>query len=205
MKEQTLARFLANFSLGLGFAELLAPRQVARLAGINDGNDMLIRACGLREIASGLGIMQGKPGVFLWSRVGGDVVDLALLGAAMRNPNNDRRRLNIALAAVAGVTVLDVVASILASRDHSEPGWRIQNADAYAAGIDRADPAELRACCDDAMAEQSGHVFRDEDNADFARPATLGSLNDLDQLAGNDDGLEQTEPADRPTTQVPGM
>lgn len=195
MKEQSLTRLLANFSLGLGFAELLAPRQVARLAGINEDHDMLIRACGLREIASGLGLMQGKPSIFLWSRVGGDAIDLALLGAAMRSGNNDRRRLNVAFAAVAGVTVLDVVASIMASRDHAEAGWRIQNSDTYASGFERGDPAELRACCDDAMSAQSGHVYRDEAVEQDMQPVARvpGSHNDLDALAGLDDGLEETE------------
>lgn len=190
MKEHSLARGLSCFSLSLGFAELLAPRQVARLAGINDDHDNLIRLLGLREITSGLGIMQGKPGPFLWSRVAGDAMDLALLGAAARSENNDRRRLNLAMAAVAGVTALDVLASILCSRDHAESGWRINAGNRYASGIERDDPVASRACCDDAMASHSSHAFREADDPSFTRAP---SPNALDELAGHDDGLEQTE------------
>lgn len=185
MIEQTLARRLSLFSLGLGFAELLAPRQVARLAGINEDHDLLIRLLGLREISSGLGIMQGKPGPFLWSRVAGDALDISLLLAAMRSPNNDRRRLNYALAAVVGVTALDVLATILSTRDQSEPGWRVSGHDRYAAGFERTDPVSLRACCEDAMADQSGHVWDRGDPADFQRETPPG--NPLDPLAGHDE------------------
>src|SRR3982750_2637825 len=50
-----LARGLGWFSIGLGLAELLAPRGVARVAGVR-GNTTLIRLFGLREIASGIAI-----------------------------------------------------------------------------------------------------------------------------------------------------
>ena len=173
MNEQSLARGLSFFSLGLGLAELLAPRQVARLVGVNDDHDNLIRMMGLREITSGLGIMQGKPGYFLWSRVAGDAMDLGLLAAAARSGNNDRRKLNAAMIAVAGVTALDIAASILASGSHTEPGWRIRESEAYESGFDRGDPIALRACCDDAMAQhtRNGHQDTLEDSSDFESSA----------------------------------
>lgn len=204
MNQQSLARGLAVFSLGLGLAELLAPRQLARLAGINDDHDNLIRLLGLRELTSGLGIMQGAPGPFLWSRVGGDVMDLALLGAAARSNNNDRARLNIAMAAVAGVTILDVLASVLTTRDWSEPGWRVQGSENYSAGFQRGDPKALRAASDEAMAaHQSGHAFGAEARREFDRLAPGGDV--VDELAGNDDGLEQIEPGmPRPDNPVTG-
>src|SRR4051812_25695810 len=102
MKEQTLARNLAVFSLGLGLAELFAPRKLAQLIGISEEHTRTLQALGLREIGSGLGIMQGRPAYFLWSRVAGDAMDLALLGAALNSDRSNRRRVSLAIAAVAG-------------------------------------------------------------------------------------------------------
>ena len=124
MNQQALARNIAAFSIGLGLAELLAPRKVARLIGVSEDHERLLQAMGLREIASGLGIMQGKPSHFLWGRVAGDAMDLALLAAARRSNRSDPHRLGIAMVAVAGVTALDIVASLLHSRSYGRPEWR---------------------------------------------------------------------------------
>lgn len=172
MNEQSLARGLAAFSLGLGFAELLAPRRVAQLIGISEDHARLLQLMGLREIGSGLGIMQGKPKYFLWSRVAGDALDLSLLGAAMRSPETDRRRASIAMGAVAGVTILDVVASILHSREHTEPGWRIADPGTYRGAISEDDPHALRAATDEAMrSHQSAHVWREEEALAAGQPS----------------------------------
>lgn len=53
---EQLARGLGWFSLGLGLAEVLAPRAVARITGVRTSNAGLIRLLGLREIAHGVGI-----------------------------------------------------------------------------------------------------------------------------------------------------
>lgn len=104
---QRLTRALGWFSLGLGVTEVMAPATVARLAGI-DGQRGLIRALGVREIAHGVGILsRRKPTGWLWSRVFGDVIDLAVLGKAAAAPNANRVRVAAAAATVAGVTVLD--------------------------------------------------------------------------------------------------
>ncbi len=150
------------FSIGLGLAELLAPRKVARLIGVSEDHSRTLRALGLREIGSGLGIMQGRTAYFLWSRVAGDIMDLSLLGIALKSPHNDRRRVTGAIAAVAGVTILDVIASAMASRNPSEPGWRVQEPWNYRAGIERDEPQALRSSVDEAMTLQSGHVHREE-------------------------------------------
>src|SRR5687768_10776198 len=75
MNEYQLARNLGAFSIGLGLAEILFPRQLARLIGVSEEHDKTLLLLGLREMASGLGIMQGKPAYFLWSRVAGDIMD----------------------------------------------------------------------------------------------------------------------------------
>jgi uncharacterized membrane protein len=73
-------------------------------------NRGLVRAMGVREIAHGVGILSrpSRPG-WVWSRVGGDMIDLALLGAALRSPRGNRARTIGAVAAVAGVTALDAL------------------------------------------------------------------------------------------------
>src|SRR5690242_6661752 len=83
---QTLASALGWFSIGLGVAQVAAPRVVARLAGAQPSADTLrlMRALGLREISSGIGILSGKrTGTWVRARVAGDLMDLALLGRVL--------------------------------------------------------------------------------------------------------------------------
>ncbi len=108
------SRALGWFSIGLGVAQIVAPGTMARLIGVPDDrssrNTML--ALGLRELTSGVGILaQPDSSAWLWSRVGGDIMDLALLGRAFEADGADRGRVAAATAAVAGVTLLDVLAS----------------------------------------------------------------------------------------------
>ncbi|MFO0849176.1 MAG: hypothetical protein U0871_11575 [Gemmataceae bacterium] len=112
---EPLATFLGVFSLGLGFAELFAPGTVSRLSGVRYPG--LLRAYGLREVTSGMGILLNRrPTGWLWSRVAGDVMDLATLGVAYaEGDRRDRGRVLAAAGAVAGVTALDIVCAL----DHS--------------------------------------------------------------------------------------
>jgi hypothetical protein len=105
---------LGWFSIALGVAELMAPRQMARLIGVtpNGRTRSILRAYGAREIATGIGILaQPTEAKWLWSRVSGDAIDLATLGQASRDDRTDPARLSLATAAVLGVTALDVVAA----------------------------------------------------------------------------------------------
>jgi hypothetical protein len=119
------ARALAWFSVGLGVAELAAPGVIARLIGArpNQRTRRLLRALGLREIGSGLGIFSRShaPG-WVWSRVVGDAIDLALLGEVFAARQSTRARTLTAIAAVAGVSVLDALTAIESIRNngHSE-------------------------------------------------------------------------------------
>ena len=110
LNAEKLARGLGWFSIGLGLAELLAPQGVAKIAGVR-GNTGLIRLFGLREIASGIAIFtQGRrPAAAVWSRVAGDALDLAALGAAFSSPDSDKGRVAFATANVLAVTALDVL------------------------------------------------------------------------------------------------
>jgi uncharacterized membrane protein len=82
---------------------------VAKVAGLPQQHTTTLRLFGAREIAAGVGIfMQQKPAASLWSRVVGDGLDLACLGAAFASPQAKKGRLAFATASVLGVTALDV-------------------------------------------------------------------------------------------------
>jgi uncharacterized membrane protein len=126
MNERKIACALGWFSIGLGVAELLAPRRLSKSIGASGDHAALTRVLGLREITSGIGILthQPRPAGWLWSRVVGDVMDLALLGAAFGGSRAKRSRLAVATAAVAGVTVADILASRQTSeRKNGQSNW----------------------------------------------------------------------------------
>jgi uncharacterized membrane protein len=108
-----LARRLGWFSIGLGLAEVTAPRAVGRLIGLDpDEHETRLRLFGVREIASGIGILtSSRSAAWVWSRVGGDAMDLAFLATAARRRKATRDRIAVAGLAVAGVAALDVIAS----------------------------------------------------------------------------------------------
>lgn len=114
---EKLAQALGWFSLALGAAELFAPNGTARLIGVRPKPN-LFRILGVREIASGIGILTSgrKPAAAMWSRVAGDAMDLSLLGAAFASPDSEKGKLAAATIAVAGVTALDVICSQNLSR-----------------------------------------------------------------------------------------
>jgi len=116
--EEKIARGLGWFSIGLGLAQIAAPRRLAKLIGVRGDYSGLLRMLGAREITSGIGLLTGRrPNAnWLWSRVGGDAIDLALLGAAFRLKKSNRNKLALATAAVAGVTALDAICSQRLSR-----------------------------------------------------------------------------------------
>src|SRR5918993_2479955 len=105
---QAVARGLGWFSIALGMAEVAAPRTLARALGM-EGQEQLLRAYGLREIATGAAILASQiPQPWVWGRVAGDALDLATLGAGYRDGNPKANNLAMAMAAVAGVTAADV-------------------------------------------------------------------------------------------------
>lgn len=114
------AKGLGWFSIGLGLAQIGAPKAVARFIGVNDSDETrnTMFAIGLREITSGIGILsRPRPAGWVWSRVGGDLMDLALLGKAMKSDESDKGRVAAATAAVLGVTVVDFLTGQQLSKD----------------------------------------------------------------------------------------
>ncbi len=114
-----LSRGLGWFSVGLGIAELAAPRALACAIGVDPRGrtGAAIRVMGARELANGLGILaRPRRALPLWARVAGDAIDLAFLAWAFSSKRTHTQRLVGAIASVAGVAVLDVLASRRAAR-----------------------------------------------------------------------------------------
>lgn len=109
-QEARLASGLGWFGIGLGLAEVFAPRRLARTIGVPYKHHRLIQVMGVREIANGLGILiwpSASTGV--WARVAGDLLDLTCLGAAFTSARGSRGRLATTAAAVVGATALDLL------------------------------------------------------------------------------------------------
>ncbi|MEP9397002.1 hypothetical protein [Mesorhizobium sp. KR2-14] len=119
-----LARALGWLSIGLGIVELLASSQLSRSLGMR-GREGMVRACGAREIASGVLSLSINKEIGLWSRVIGDVIDIAALSGGLRSTNPRRENANLALAMVIGIAALDILAArSVTARHRRENGWR---------------------------------------------------------------------------------
>jgi len=105
-----LGKALGWFSLGLGFVELVAPHRITRALGM-EGQEALVRTYGIREITSGLLTLSTEKSLGLWSRVGGDAIDIATLLTALREENPKKQNVTTALTMVAGITLLDIMAA----------------------------------------------------------------------------------------------
>jgi uncharacterized membrane protein len=104
---QNWDRALAAFSIGLGLAEVLAPRWFGRVIGAGE-HPAVTRLCGLREIAAGVGLLSTRTAAnAAAARLAGDVLDVTLLGIALARPNAQRGRLRVATAAVLGAAAAD--------------------------------------------------------------------------------------------------
>jgi uncharacterized membrane protein len=96
-------------SLGLGLAELILPKRIQRMAGVSGHHSDLIQLLGIRELAHAAVIfLQARPYQGLWSRVFGDAIDLAFLGAALASPKTKKTRASVVAASVLGLAALDL-------------------------------------------------------------------------------------------------
>jgi hypothetical protein len=104
-----LAKSLGYFSIALGVAELIAPDAVARAAGVK-GLEPVVRAYGAREIATGVAILASHDATpWIWGRVAGDMADIATVATGLKQDNREKENSVLALAALAAVTVVDVI------------------------------------------------------------------------------------------------
>jgi hypothetical protein len=108
MSTITMSRALGLAGIGIGLAELIAPNLLSKTLGIKP-TPTLLRAMGAREVASGLGIVgRHNPTPAQWTRVMGDVVDIALLGLAVPK-SSQRKAVFAALGAVLAIGALDLL------------------------------------------------------------------------------------------------
>lgn len=113
MKSERLPWTLGWVSLGIGLTELTFPKGLCRVLGVSKRHAGLMRVLGLREIASGLGLLlQPHRREWVWARVAGDALDLSLLGLSFRLPLANRGWLGAITTAVAGVTLVDLYAAV---------------------------------------------------------------------------------------------
>ncbi|RAU93411.1 malate dehydrogenase [Mycobacterium colombiense] len=110
----TLVKVLSGASIGLGVSELVAPGKVAAIAGVDDTSRSrrVIRALGVRECGHGAALL-GGPAKLVWTRVAGDVLDMALLiaGVVARGPGR-RRQGAISAALLSGIAGLDLYTAL---------------------------------------------------------------------------------------------
>lgn len=119
---ETLANGIGWFSIALGAAELVAPERLAEWLGM-EGSENLLRLYGIRELGKGVAILRDRrPAGWMWARVAGDFLDLATLASGLRSDNPKRENVAAAIAAVAGVTVLDVICARQLGGGRIRPG-----------------------------------------------------------------------------------
>lgn len=126
---------LGWLSIGLGLAALLAPRGIARVAGL-PASTLLLRAIGVRELVCGIGLLnQPAAPAWRWSRVAGDAMDIAMLGVAARSEarkealnagrsGSARSRFATTAMVLAGVTAFDVLASTRSAPRKNGAAWQ---------------------------------------------------------------------------------
>jgi hypothetical protein len=105
-----LARGLGWFSIGLGLFQFMAPHRITRAFGVR-GSEHVVRAYGARELASGMLTLSTEKKAGLTSRVIGDGLDLVTLMGMLAYGNPRRQNVKTALLMVAGIAVIDLIAT----------------------------------------------------------------------------------------------
>lgn len=117
---QRRGRRLGWMSLGLGVAQLAAPDTVRRVSGVDDSatTRAVVPLVGARELVHAAGLLTSRrKSIWAWTRVVGDAMDLASLGVAIAHRSGRRRRRLVAVTgAVVGITVVDLLTAVQATR-----------------------------------------------------------------------------------------
>ena len=113
-----IARGLGWFSIALGVTEVFGGDCIARAMGVSE-HGPLIEAYGVREIATGIGLLSADTPKnhqrWMQARVAGDMMDLLTLGDALLRPTAKPVNVGGALVAVAAVTAVDLLCLALLS------------------------------------------------------------------------------------------
>ena len=111
---------LGWMSLGLGVAQLAAPGTVRRISGVDDSptSRAVVPLVGARELVHAAGLLASRrKGVWAWSRLVGDAMDLTSLGMAIAHRGGRRRRRLVGVTgAVVGITAVDLLTAVQAIR-----------------------------------------------------------------------------------------
>ena len=117
---QRRGRGLGWMSLGLGVAQLAAPDTVRRISGVDDSptSRAVVPLVGARELVHAAGLLTSRrKGVWAWTRVAGDAMDLTSLGMAIAHRGGRRRRRLVGVTGVVvGITVVDLLTAMQAPR-----------------------------------------------------------------------------------------
>jgi len=121
-RSDALPRALGWASLALGIAPTLRPGAFTKALGLGDFPRRRSAAVlvGIREFGAAAGLLARPNSFWLWGRVAGDLMDLSMLGRALRN--HDGRGLRRTVAATGGVAAIlavDLYAAILRHRKES--------------------------------------------------------------------------------------
>jgi uncharacterized membrane protein len=113
------ARNLGWLGICVGLARLASPGGVSLFAVGTDGQRRrrTMRLAGAWELACGIALLaQPSAPRWLWMRVAGDVLDLALLGSTLGARRTKKARVLRSILGVLGVTALDTVTSVEVTR-----------------------------------------------------------------------------------------
>ncbi|WP_205752287.1 SRPBCC family protein [Cryptosporangium phraense] len=113
-------------SLGLGVAQLVAPNAVRRISGVDDSptSRAVVPLVGARELVHAAGLLTSRrKGAWAWTRVMGDAMDLTALGVAISHRAGQRRRRLLGVTgAIVGITAVDLLTAVQATRSTATSG-----------------------------------------------------------------------------------
>ncbi|MGJ6962075.1 SRPBCC family protein [Streptosporangium sp. G11] len=119
-----IARALGWASLGLGVAPLVAPGAVGRLCGVGDSAQVrsTVALVGVREMFHAATLLGTRnPAPWVWARFAGGLMDLTTLNRALsERTGRGRGRVATTMAAVAGITAVDLYTALRAWRSERE-------------------------------------------------------------------------------------
>jgi hypothetical protein len=109
----TVSMNIGMTAIGLGMWGTLFPKHVARTLGIRAPAPVVQAVFGLRELWTGY-TLAGDPtkSEMLWTRVAGDIFDIAVLASLDRPSNPQRGAARAALGFVLAVTAVDAITAV---------------------------------------------------------------------------------------------
>jgi hypothetical protein len=114
-----LTRGLGWASAALAVPQLVRPAGFARVLGVGEAprHRLTTLVVGVRELVAAAGLLGRPHPAWLWARVGGDAMDLTLLGRGLRH--HDGRGLHrtaLGTAATVVITATDLYAAVTRTR-----------------------------------------------------------------------------------------